>query len=92
MVDSISNDKENSSQKKPAKARLTRILFFITGSVFLGLGIISPIKLLFFILILIASTSIVHLFRKLLRKEGPYAYYPVLLITFVFSMFFMGLY
>jgi len=41
MVDSISVNKENSSQKKPVKARLIRILFFIAGSVFLGLGIIG---------------------------------------------------
>lgn len=61
--------------------------------IFTGLGFINIWKLAFFCIIFIAVILIYNGIKKyLLKIDKPTPFYPVILITFILSCYFFGLY
>jgi len=61
--------------------------------VFLGLGVINAFKLAWFCVFFLIISGLYFFFKLVVFKyDKPTPFYPVLLITYVFNMWFFGLY
>jgi len=62
------------------------------GWIFLGLGIISPYKLGWFVVFFSVVTIFYNLLKvKVFKVKHPTPFFPVILIVFAFNVWFMGL-
>ena len=60
--------------------------------IFTGYGLIDPIYLAVFCVVLATLTITYMALKKILKYEQPVQFYPVILISFLISSFFLGMY